>query len=798
MWHFGADAKEKRTGSTRVGVSGHVMATAVAQVSVPVMTVDANLKITYVNPQMRAFFKTYEAQFRAQSRGFDSERLAGVALDSLVANGAFVRQLVTDTTRLPRKADVTVGSKTLQVSIAAAYNLERDLAGFTLEWQDAEAVRDKEYKLAGIDKAHVIIEFHPDGTVQTVNDRFLTMFGFRLEDVVGKHNDTFFDEATRATAEYKDAWGALARGESRSLKTKFVTPAGVEMWLYVYYIGVQDEAGKPVKIVGFVTDVTESEKRSVERKAKLAAIDRVQACIEFTLDGRILTANENFLRVMGYTLEEIVGKHHSMFVDPSYASSDKYKQNWARLRAGEYVAGKFQRIAKSGRVLWLESSYNPMFDLDGKPYKVVKFATDVTSVEEERATNEKERADRAAEQARVVNVVEGGLDAVAKGDLTARITEVFAGEYEHLRHSFNGAVERLQETLKSVLHTTGAIGSGAGEISQAADDLSKRTEQQAASLEETAAALEEITATVKKTAENAKHASNIVSGAKVAAEDGGKVVESAIGAMSKIEQSSRQITDIIGVMDEIAFQTNLLALNAGVEAARAGDAGKGFAVVASEVRSLAQRSSEAAREIKNLIKMSSEHVGSGVKLVGETGEALKRIVDQVVEINALVGEMAQAAQQQSTGIEEVNAAVTQMDQVTQQNAAMVEQSTAASRNLAVETTGLTELVSYFKVGQDALHSVSVPRAATPSASKPAVPKPVLREPQRPAPSRPKPVAVQPKPVAPAPVATPKPVAKPQPKPVAPAASGSGSVATAKRVIGGLPTSASTEDDWEEF
>ncbi len=348
--------------------------------------------------------------------------------------------------------------------------------------------------------------------------------------------------------------------------------------------------------------------------------------------------------------------------------------------------------------MWIEASYNPILDQNGKPFRVVKFATDITRVEDERRASEQERAARAAEQAHVVQRLAENLKALSEGNLTARIDEAFAGDYEQLRTDFNAAMARLQETMQTVLTSTGGISTGAAEISQAADDLSKRTEQQAASLEETAAALEEITATVKKTAQNAKEASSIVTTAKSAAEEGGRVVETAITAMDKIEQSSKQITDIIGVIDEIAFQTNLLALNAGVEAARAGDAGKGFAVVASEVRALAQRSSEAAREIKTLIKASSEHVGSGVKLVGESGQALKKIVDQVIEINSLVTEMSQAAQQQSTGIEEVNTAVTQMDQVTQQNAAMVEESTAAARNLASETNELSELVSFFDVG----------------------------------------------------------------------------------------------------
>jgi len=333
---------------------------------------------------------------------------------------------------------------------------------------------------------------------------------------------------------------------------------------------------------------------------------------------------------------------------------------------------------------------------------------------------------RNEETVHVVQTVGAGLEALAKGNLTYRLNTQMSGSFAKLKDDFNAALAQLEDAMKSVLSGTEDIGVGANEISQAADDLSRRTEQQAASLEQTAAALEEITATVKMTAQNAKEATTIVTKAKAAAEEGGGVVKTAITAMGQIEQSSKQITDIIGIIDEIAFQTNLLALNAGVEAARAGDAGKGFAVVASEVRALAQRSSQAAKEIKSLIQASGGHVASGVKYVGETGDSLRRIVEQVMQINALVSEMANAAQQQSTGIEEVNAAVTQMDQVTQQNAAMVEQSTAAARNLAVQTGELKEMVTFFSVSggeagdQDGPEEAeSVPVVAAPRRAAPA-------------------------------------------------------------------------------
>ncbi|MHB8285968.1 MAG: methyl-accepting chemotaxis protein, partial [Caulobacteraceae bacterium] len=318
--------------------------------------------------------------------------------------------------------------------------------------------------------------------------------------------------------------------------------------------------------------------------------------------------------------------------------------------------------------------------------------------EEERSRNEAVAADVAQQQANVVRSLAMGLGRLSGGDLVYRLNDRFASEYEQLRSDFNTAMEKLQEAMAAVSSSTAAIHSGAGEISSASDDLSRRTEQQAASLEETAAALDEITATVRKTAEGSLHARAVVGSAKDDAERSGEVVRDAVSAMTGIEQSSREIGQIIGVIDEIAFQTNLLALNAGVEAARAGEAGRGFAVVASEVRALAQRSADAAKEIKTLISASGRQVEVGVQLVRQTGTALQRIVTQVAEINGIVTEIAASAQEQSTALLQVNTAVNQMDQVTQQNAAMVEQATAASHSLSQESEELARLVGRFEVG----------------------------------------------------------------------------------------------------
>ena len=314
------------------------------------------------------------------------------------------------------------------------------------------------------------------------------------------------------------------------------------------------------------------------------------------------------------------------------------------------------------------------------------------------------------DQKRVVEIMARELAGVANGNLSVRLNETVAPEYQRLKDDFNTAVSSLEDAIRTIAATTSGIGSGSDEIAQASDDLSRRTEHQAASLEETAAALDEITATVRKTASGAAEASSAVAGARTDAERSGEVVHQAVAAMGEIEKSSNQVSEIIGVIDEIAFQTNLLALNAGVEAARAGDAGRGFAVVATEVRALAQRSAGAAKEIKALISTSTSQVSAGVKLVGQTGEALRRIVDQVVSIDGLILDISASAQEQSTGLAQVNTAVNQMDQVVQQNAAMVEQATAAAHSLKAEAGQLAAVVGRFQINA-AAQAQSVPPMA---------------------------------------------------------------------------------------
>ncbi|WP_439626151.1 methyl-accepting chemotaxis protein [Shinella sp.] len=533
--------------------------------------------------------------------------------------------------------------------------------------------------LAAMHKSQAIIEFDLTGKILKANENFCRALGYALPEIVGQHHRLFVDPAEAASDDYRAFWAKLARGEFDSRQYKRIGKGGKEIWIEASYNPVF-RRGKPFKVVKFATDITGQKLKSAEDAGKLEALSRAQAVIEFTTAGDILTANQNFLTTLGYQLSEIEGLHHSMFCDPTYCQSPQYKQFWDRLRTGEFVAEEFMRIGKGGRRIYIQASYNPIFDMNGKVFKVVKFATDVTG----RVEN--------------VEMLAGALTRLAQGDLTLHLRTPFIPTLEQLRTDFNGASERLREAMSAVGENAQAIAAGSNQIRSAADDLSKRTEQQAASVEETAAALEEITTTVADSSRRADEAGKLVASTRENAEKSGQVVRMAIAAMGQIESSSREISNIIGVIDDIAFQTNLLALNAGVEAARAGDAGKGFAVVAQEVRELAQRSANAAKEIKALINTSGEQVKSGVTLVGQTGEALEQIVRQVQDINGNVAAIVESAKEQATGLGEINQAVNTLDQGTQQNAAMVEESTAASHSLAREAEALFNLLGQFRVG----------------------------------------------------------------------------------------------------
>jgi methyl-accepting chemotaxis protein len=571
-------------------------------------------------------------------------------------------------------------------------------------------------KLEALDKSQATIEFHMDGTIITANKNFLDTLGYRLEEVQGKHHSMFVESAYAASGEYRAFWDNLNRGVFQAAEYKRIGKAGKEVWIQASYNPLMGEDGKPYKVVKFATDTTQAKIQNADYQGQLAAIDKSQAVISFHLDGTIIDANKNFLDTLGYTLEEVRGKHHSMFVETSYKNSADYREFWAALNRGEYQAAEYMRIGKGGKEVWIQASYNPIRDLNGKPCKVVKYATDTTAQVTMRLENERGMAE-------AVEV----LEAMAQGRLTLSMDGHYDGTFRDIKSAVNATIDQLRTMVVQINDSAESVSSASAEISAGSSDLANRTEQQASSLEETAASMEEMTGTVRANSENAANANKLSGSARDIAEKGGKVVDSAVDAMSSIEKYSQKISDIISVIDEIAFQTNLLALNAAVEAARAGDAGKGFAVVASEVRALAGRSATASKEIKQLISESAGQVKTGATLVNQAGETLKEIVSSVRQVADIVAEISEANVQQTTGINEINSAISHMDEATQQNAALVEENTAAARSLSDQAGALLRMMQFFEIDGNSSGGYAqkiAPKAVLPKPSVQAAPRSV--------------------------------------------------------------------------
>jgi methyl-accepting chemotaxis protein len=970
----------------------------------------------------------------------------------------------------------------------------------------AQLNRDLLGQVEAIRRSQAVIEFNMDGTIVDANDLFLDAMGYTLDEVKGKHHSMFVEPNYGKSHEYKEFWEVLNKGEFESGEFKRIGKNGKEVWIQATYNPILDEQGKPYKVVKFATDVTQQTLKNADFLGQVEAISKSQATIEFNMDGTIITANDLFLGAMGYNLDEVVGKHHKIFLVPGYEKTPDYAEFWAALNRGEYQAKEYKRIGKGGKEVWIQASYNPIMDPSGTPYKVVKYATDITEqtalfhsasrmqaavegsqtalmmvdrdlritycndatytllrkleptmrtvwfdfrgtkefmigkciddfhknpahqrkllgdvsnlphstnikigdktvelnvcsiinsegkhvgsalewddvTEKVKSQNDVARMEGAmhssgtasmmvdreliityvnpatmhllkeletiminiwpdfeatrefmigkciddfhanpahqrkllndpnnlpfqaniklgdntislnvaaimdandnyvgsslewsdvtkqvkaeveigrlvsATQGMTVNMMmadpdgninylnpavmnmltkrekeiqvalpnfavdkvlgsnydifhanpahqqnilkpenlpytasirvaslhftltaiplysESGihlgsavewvdntesvnaqeqvenlineavlgnlkeridansfdgfmknlatsintmLDTVvepmdncklvltemASGNLQKRMDGQYNGSFEELQTAINTTIDNLRNMVGEIMESSSHVSTSSREISQGNTDLSQRTEEQASSLEETASSMEELTATVKENSDAARKANRLSLTTMQQAESGGKVVEDAIIAMKEINNASREISDIIGVIDEIAFQTNLLALNAAVEAARAGDQGRGFAVVAAEVRNLAQRSASAAKDIKSLISNSVDKVNQGTELVNDSGQKLSEIVDSVRNVTGLVSEISDASGEQANGIEEINQAITQMDNMTQQNSALVEEAAAAAEALTEQAGNMLELMSYFKTGNE--------------------------------------------------------------------------------------------------
>ncbi|HCL11446.1 MAG TPA: methyl-accepting chemotaxis protein, partial [Alteromonas sp.] len=573
---------------------------ALNAISSGVMVADKDRNIIYANPAVYNLLKKYEADIRTVLPHFSADNLVGQNIDQFHKDPGHQRRILADL-RAPMSSSIVVGDVNFDLKLTPLLDAQGNPNGAMVEWVDKTEYNLTSNKLGALDRSQGVIEFRPNGEILTANENFLNLMGYDEREIVGKHHRIFVDKEYANSSEYKELWAKLNRGEYESGEFLRYDSRGEEVWIQGSYNPVVTSNGKVTRVIKYATDITEEKRKNAYFSGQIKAINQSQAVIEFDPTGKILEANDNFLNTMGYTLGEIQGKHHSMFVDPSLRSSNEYRLFWEQLADGQFQTGEYHRIGNGGKDVWIQATYSPIIDDNGKVFRVVKYATDITG------------------RKMAVNDICEVMLALSKGSLTSRLEREYEGEFEQLAQSVNDFVANLSSIIHEIRSGSETINNASAEIAKGNADLSSRTEQQASSLEETASSMEEITSTVQLNADNAKQANGLASEASRVAIDGGKLIEQVVGTMADINQSAKKIEDIIGVIDGIAFQTNILALNAAVEAARAGEQGRGFAVVASEVRTLAQRSANAAKDIKGLISDSVSKVESGNELVNQSG-----------------------------------------------------------------------------------------------------------------------------------------------------------------------------------
>ena len=535
-------------------------------------------------------------------------------------------------------------------------------------WRNSTAARDALAQAAAISESQAVIEFNMDGTIITANENFLKALGYTLPEIRGKHHGMFVEPSERDSAAYREFWAKLNHGEYQAAEYKRIGKGGKEVWIEASYNPVRDANGKPFKVVKFATDVTAKKIRSMEYAGKIDAILRAQAVIEFNMDGTIITANENFLKTMGYTLAEIQGKHHSMFAEPAMRDSAEYREFWAKLSRGEYAAAEYKRIGKGGKEVWILASYNPILDERKKPFKVVKFATDVT----EQKLSTANLAGQIAAIGKAQAVIEFNMDGTiitananflgamgyALDEIRGRHHSMFVepaerdsaeyrefwaklnrGEYqaaEYKRVGKGGKEIWIQASYNPILD----LNNRPYKVVKYATDVTRQVlvrmgnERVRSMMETVASGAEELNASVREISE-------AMVKSKETASDAVQRVENADGQAKRLSSAAQSMSGIVEIIGNITGQINLLALNATIESARAGEAGRGFAVVAAEVKNLANQAKQATDKITN-------EIGSLNGISGEVVEALNSIKQAIQSVSEYVTSTAAAVEEQST------------------------------------------------------------------------------------------------------------------------------------------------------